>query len=106
VDQEATYTLDLIDAGHGSWGWVAMDSVTIPATLIGTEPPTLNYLLTATNTVVLSWTESGFRLQAQTNAVNIGLSDNWNNYPGGATSPVAVPLNPVNGTVFFRLISQ
>jgi hypothetical protein len=106
VDQEATYTLDLIDAGHGSWGWVAMDSVTIPATLIGTEPPTLNYLLTATNTVVLSWTESGFQLQAQTNAVNIGLSDNWNNYPGGATSPVAVPLNPVNGTVFFRLISQ
>jgi hypothetical protein len=32
LDQNARYTLDLIDQGHGGWGWVAMDSVTIPGT--------------------------------------------------------------------------
>ncbi len=30
LDQEAVYTLDLIDAGHGGWGWMALDAVTIP----------------------------------------------------------------------------
>ncbi len=35
LDQGARYTLDLIDQGHGGWGWVAMDSVTIPGTLPG-----------------------------------------------------------------------
>lgn len=33
LDQNAGYTLDLIDAGHGGWGWVTMDSVSIPGTL-------------------------------------------------------------------------
>lgn len=36
LDQNATYTLDLIDAGHGGWGWVALDTVNIPGTLTGT----------------------------------------------------------------------
>jgi hypothetical protein len=35
LDPQATYTLDLIDQAHGGWGWVAMDSVSIP----GTPPP-------------------------------------------------------------------
>lgn len=38
LDQNAVYTLDLIDAGHGGWGWVAMDSVTIPDTFSLDEP--------------------------------------------------------------------
>jgi hypothetical protein len=40
LDQNATYTLDLIDARHGGWGWVAMDSVSIPGTtdLVNTAP--------------------------------------------------------------------
>nr|MCU0781629.1 Ig-like domain-containing protein [Akkermansiaceae bacterium] len=38
LDQNATYTLDLIDAGHGGWGWVGMDTVSIPGNF--NHPPT------------------------------------------------------------------
>jgi hypothetical protein len=32
LPQDHVYTLDLIDARHGGWGWVGMDSVLIPGT--------------------------------------------------------------------------
>ena len=50
-----------------------------------------------------SWT-GNFRLQAQTNALNVGLSGNWADYPGGGSSPVTVPIDAAKGTVFFRLV--
>jgi autotransporter-associated beta strand protein len=68
-------------------------------------PPTLQFVSSSTNTVVVSWAGSGFRLQAQTNVLNVGLSDNWADYPGGGSSPVVVPIVPANGSVFLRLIS-
>lgn len=33
LDRDATYTLDLIDAGHGGWGWVNLDSVAITSNI-------------------------------------------------------------------------
>lgn len=56
--------------------------------------------------LTFSWTETGYKLQAQTNAINVGLSNNWSDYPDGGTSGVSVPLDPANPAVFFRLISQ
>jgi autotransporter-associated beta strand protein len=53
-------------------------------------------------TLTLSWS-GAFKLQAQTNGVNVGVSTNWGDYPGGGTSPVHVTINPANPTVFFRL---
>ncbi|MDB6019144.1 MAG: hypothetical protein JWR19_3633 [Pedosphaera sp.] len=53
--------------------------------------------------LTLSWTDPAFHLQAQTNSMNVGISTNWADYPGGATSPVNVPANPSAGAVFFRL---
>ncbi|MBM3862553.1 MAG: hypothetical protein FJ385_01180 [Verrucomicrobia bacterium] len=35
LDPSATYTLDFIDQGHGGWGWVVMDTVTIPGSTPG-----------------------------------------------------------------------
>jgi hypothetical protein len=49
-----------------------------------------------------SWTGS-FKLQSQTNALNVGLNTNWYDYPGGDSSPVSVPVDASNGSVFFRL---
>jgi autotransporter-associated beta strand protein len=69
----------------------------------GVTPPTLQFVSTSTNTLVVSWEGSGFRLQAQTNSVNVGLSGNWADYPGGSSSPVIVPIDPANGSVFLRL---
>jgi hypothetical protein len=48
----------------------------------------------------------GFKLQAQTNSLGVGLSGNWFDYPGGSSSPVNATVTPANPAVFFRLISQ
>lgn len=64
--------------------------------------PTLNVSQTG-NTLTFNWTGS-FKLQSQTNSLSTGLSNNWSDYPGGATSPVNITINPANGSVFFRLI--
>lgn len=67
--------------------------------------PTLN-VSKAGNALTFSWTGAGFKLQSQTNALNVGLSGNWGDYPAGATSPVNVTVDPTQPAVFFRLISQ
>jgi hypothetical protein len=37
--------------------------------------------------------------------MDVGISNNWGDYPGGGTSGLTVPINPAQGTVFFRLVS-
>jgi hypothetical protein len=69
-----------------------------------TTPPTLN-VAQAGNNLQFTWSGSGYKLQAQTNSLSVGISNNWGEYPGGGTSPVSVPINTANSAVFFRLIS-
>ncbi|HEX5400532.1 MAG TPA: carbohydrate-binding protein, partial [Verrucomicrobiae bacterium] len=55
-----------------------------------------------------SWPEdhTGWRLQAQTNAVNSGLGTNWVTVSGSAaTNAISIPIVNTNGAVFFRLVS-
>ena len=75
-------------------------------TVLSITRPALNFTRTG-NSLQFSWDNSFgiYRLQAQTNSLSVGLSNNWSDYPGGGTSPVTVPIDTVNGTVFFRLIS-
>jgi hypothetical protein len=54
-------------------------------------------------TVTLSWSGEGYRLQTQTNGLS-GAPTNWFDYPGGTTSPVTVPVDSRNGSVFYRLV--
>jgi len=72
-------------------------------------PPTLNITSTTSTNMLFSWT-GGYKLQAQTNSVSVGISTNWSDYPGGGTSPVTIPIRNTNGApflpgsgVFFRL---
>ena len=58
------------------------------------------------NQLAFAWSEMGFKLQAQTNALSTGLGANWSDYSGGDTSPVNVTIDPANPAVFFRLVSQ
>ncbi len=52
------------------------------------------------NLLDISWPAPGGRLQAQTN----GLGANWITVPGSsATNHVVVPIDPANGSVFYRL---
>jgi hypothetical protein len=82
---------------------LAFDPSTGQLTLGSAAPPVLGYANTGSG-LTFTWTESGFKLQAQTNTLNVGLSTNWFDYPGGAASPVTVPYDAAQGSVFFRLI--
>jgi autotransporter-associated beta strand protein len=55
----------------------------------------------------LSWPADhlGWHLQAQTNSAKIGLSNNWVTIPGSDTvTSTNMPINPANGSVFYRLV--
>jgi len=67
-------------------------------------PPTMTWQFNAgTRTLHINWIGTGFRLQAQTNSLGVGLTTNWFDYPGGTTSPVTVPVDPGQRSVFYRL---
>jgi len=52
------------------------------------------------NTLDISWPQAGGRLQVQTN----GLSTTWFTVPNSTTTNhVVVPIDPANGSVFYRL---
>ena len=57
--------------------------------------------------LTVSWPADhiGWTLQAQTNPISIGLSNNWTPVPGSTTvNQITIPINPANGTVFLRLV--
>jgi autotransporter-associated beta strand protein len=59
------------------------------------------------NQLSLSWPANyiGWRLQAQTNSSNSGLSTNWVNVPGSSvTNQVFLPINKTAGSVFYRMV--
>ena len=61
----------------------------------------------AGNSLFLSWPPDhlGWRLQVQTNRMDVGLGSNWVNWPGSAAvTSTNVPIVPRNSAVFFRLI--
>ena len=97
------YVLPALDPGL-AWdtsGLTSNGSIkVVPATV---TQPTLGFTQSG-GTLQFSWT-GGFKLQAQTNDLSVGISNNWADYPGGNVSPVTVTPDPANGTVFFRLIS-
>ena len=79
------------------------DLLTTTGVLSVVGAPTLNYTRVGTN-LGFSWS-GAFKLQAQTNGLNVGISTNWGDYPGGGSSPVNVPIDVLQGSVFFRLSS-
>ena len=57
--------------------------------------------------VILTWPldHTGWQLQVQTNAPGAGLATNWNAVAGSVlTNQFTMPLDPANGSVFFRLL--
>ncbi len=57
--------------------------------------------------LTLSWPadHTGWRLQIQTNASKTGLGTNWTTVANSqTTNQIVIPLNPVNGSVFLRLV--
>jgi autotransporter-associated beta strand protein len=70
-----------------------------------TTPTNITFNITG-GTLNLSWPSAytGWVLQSQTNGLSVGISNNWVDIIGsGATNQQAIPLNPQNPTVFYRL---
>jgi autotransporter-associated beta strand protein len=64
-------------------------------------------LLTVGNSLDLSWPQdhTGWRLQAQTSSVSVGLKSNWFDVPGSTTTNhMIIPVSPTNGSVFYRMV--
>jgi len=95
-----------VSGGRATWvNNLAVDGSISVATVINIQP-TLNFTNSSTN-ILFSWSDpfNSFKLQAQTNSINVGISSIWRDYPGGGASPVSVPLVKTNATVFYRLVS-
>jgi autotransporter-associated beta strand protein len=57
--------------------------------------------------LTLTWPadHTGWRLQVQTNTLASGLGTNWSDVAGSTgTNQVVIPVNPANGSVFYRMV--
>lgn len=100
LDEVALYNYAL------SPGQVAVDYHAGGLSSVNLQPTNIVFSVTG-NQLTLSWPadHTGWTLQAQTNSLSVGLSSNWVNVGGSASSDhIAVPINPANGSVFYRLI--
>jgi N-acetylneuraminic acid mutarotase len=86
-------------------------SLAAPSATIGSKayaylpPPTITTAFDGTN-LQLSWPTNclGWELEAQTNPASAGLGTNWFLVTGStATNQFLIPINPANGSVFYRL---
>ncbi len=77
----------------------------LPST-VATNATNLTFTVSS-GVLTLSWPadHTGWRLQAQTNALGKGLSTNWVDVPGATTvHTTSFPVNPANGAVFYRMV--
>jgi rhamnogalacturonan endolyase len=82
------------------------DSAQVSARPVSAVPPRINFSVSG-GQLQLSWpsTNTGWRLEAQTNLLTAGLGTNWAAVPDSSgTNRIFAPVNQTNGTVFFRLV--
>jgi autotransporter-associated beta strand protein len=88
------------------WQWTPANGTLSIYSTVALDPANINASL-AGNACSLSWPSdhTGWRLQAQTNAVGAGLGTNWADVPGSTTTnSMNLPVDPANGSVFYRLV--
>lgn len=74
--------------------------------VVNTTPPKIASTVSV-NELRLSWAadHTGWILQAQTNALDTGISSNWVDVPGSsATNQIQISVNSIHGAVFYRMI--
>ena len=84
--------------------WVDTTATDGRLTVVGGLPTLTNSI--SGNTISFSWDTAflGWRLQVQTNAINVGISTNWVDVPGTeATTSATSNVDPANPSVFYRL---
>lgn len=105
VGNFATATLPSLGAGLG-WQFTPSNGTLSVITTVATNPTNILAAVVG-NALQLSWPAShqGWRLEAQTNALAVGVGTNWWEVTGAAaTNLILMPLDVLNGSVFFRLV--
>jgi fibronectin type 3 domain-containing protein len=81
------------------------NSAVVSVRPVSESPPMLGFALVA-NQMRFTWPTDhiGWKLQAQTNSLNLGLGTNWFTVANSSTTNLLLqPVNPTNGAVFYRL---
>lgn len=84
---------------------LALDGTIAVLSTVNTSPTNLVATVVG-NALQLSWPGDhiGWRLEAQTNSLSMGLNTNWSNVSGAdATNLMRFPFHPGQAAVFFRL---
>ena len=100
-------TVNLPNVAPNGWANNLANNGTLA--VVSTTAPVLLTQVSSGNLLTLSWPGDhlGWRLQAQTNSLAQGLGTNWVEIAGAAvTNQLAIPINPGNGSVFYRLWFQ
>lgn len=108
VSVEGISSGSVLTTGYSDYGCLGNYTLTatLPAPMTVATAPTNLTLVVVSNQLQLSWPTNyiGWRLEAQTNGMGVGLGTNWFNVAGApTTNRVFVPINPANGSVYFRL---
>ena len=85
---------------------LAVDGTLVIVSLVNTTPTNITSVVNGGN-LELSWPadHTGWRLQVQTNSLSVGLYTNWVDVTGSTTvNSVTNPINPGNGSVFYRMV--
>jgi hypothetical protein len=73
---------------------------------VATNSPPLNFAASG-GQIQLNWPvdHTGWRLQTQTNSLDLGLGTNWTTVANStSTNNLLIPINGTNDSVFFRLV--
>ena len=90
-----------------AWNFSPANGVLSVIPTVATNLTNLSFKVDSGNMLNLSWPmdHTGWRLQAQTNNLTIGLGANWVDVAGAtATNSVSIPMVKTAGVVFYRLI--
>lgn len=94
-------------AGNLIWtNKLAVDGTIVVISPLNTTPTNLVFAVVGSQ-LQLSWPDdhAGWRIEAQTNHLNIGLGTNWTTLAGSAaTNQVWLPILPGAGAVFYRMV--
>jgi Fibronectin type III domain len=82
------------------------DSIPVAAQPVSTTSPQFNFGV-SDGQIRISWPQdhTGWQLQIQTNSLESGLGTNWVTLPDSeATNQMTFPIDPTEGSAFFRLV--
>ena len=95
------------DFGYSSYTEIVLQGANLPPAISPATNPTNMTFQVMAKSLTLNWPTDhiSWRLQVQTNSLLRGLGTNWLDIANStSTNQMTLPINSVNGSVFYRLI--